>query len=530
VPSRPRIGSPTHAAFAERVQSVLDSKKLSLYQVSQQSAKLYGRSSPCFLPHNLYYDLRAGSFTPSIHQISALSRISGYRVADWLRVFGFDLEDITRLQVLLPSKRTIVLDTSLTDPNEWVPWFDNRSDTVSIPSIAPLAKLLKGAPARRISSVEYPGVRRFVYAKVGAEDSLAFPDLLPGSIVRVNREIADVNRGDNSPLPERIFLIEHSKGFCCSRIRILTNGAVVPFDLERRYAQVELHGPQQVKLWGTVDFEFRALLRAERPEVPTDLARRWNPQPLASEENFGQMLEGTRRRRNLSIREAARMSRTIAELLRNDRYMSSPSSLSDYEVRNVAPRDFHKIVTLCCVYGLQFESVMRRIGVDTTTAGTESMPDRCLSRVEPAVGAKSGATAASRTGFLEKLMGEFQEIPVFLRQSLGYFSNSGHVSLDDFFWVGGDDDPIRPYVAKGLVVMVNRRRKTPFRFMSKPLWQLPIFLVVKRDGTYVAACGVENGALVLHPYARDFYREQEYQLHRDAEVVGQIVAIARRLP
>jgi hypothetical protein len=118
VPSRAREGSSTSAAVAEKVRSILASKRLTLYRASQQSVALYGLSSPYFLPHHLYYDLRSGSFRPSIHQIFALSRISGYRVADWLRVFDFDLEDITRLQIVLPSKRTTVLDTSLTDPNE----------------------------------------------------------------------------------------------------------------------------------------------------------------------------------------------------------------------------------------------------------------------------------------------------------------------------------------------------------------------------------------------------------------------------
>ena len=148
MPSRLRNGSPTSPALAERVRAILDDKRLTLYQVSQQSEELYGRSSPFFLPHNLYFDLRAGSFRPSIHQISALSRISGYRVVDWLRVFGYSLEEITRFQVLLPTKRTIVLDTSLTDPNEWITWLDNRPDGESIPSIAPLAKLLKAAPTQ----------------------------------------------------------------------------------------------------------------------------------------------------------------------------------------------------------------------------------------------------------------------------------------------------------------------------------------------------------------------------------------------
>ena len=526
-----RNGSRNSSLLAEKVQAILDHKKLTLYRVSQQSAELYGRSSPYFLPHNLYYDLRSGAFRPSIHQISALSRISGYRVADWLRVFGYNLEDITRLQILLPPKRTIVLDPSLTDPAEWVPWFDNRDDGVSIPSLAPLAKLLKGASARRIGSHPYPSARRFLYAKVGIEDALAFPELLPGSIVRVNPQIVDSARREGSLISDRIFLVEHSKGFCCCRIRMLANGAIVPFDNGFRHAQVELHCPQEAKLWGTVDFEFRPLLRAQEPVVPKDLARHWKPQSLPVHESFGQLLKRTRRRRNLSVREAAQMSRTIAEILEDDRYATSPSSLSDYELHNSAPRDFHKIVTLCSVYGLQYESVMRGIGVDTAKAGTESIPDRYLSRVSSVAVANNADASNNATGFLERLVKQSEEIPLFLRHALGYFCGSAPASLDDFFWIGGDDNPLHPYLEKGLVVMVNRRRKTPIHFVSKDLWQQPIYVVLKRDGTYLAACcGVENGALIVHPYARDFRRDEEYRLHQDAEVVGQIVAIARRLP
>jgi len=530
VPSRARDGSPTSTTIAERVQSILDGKELTLYRVSQESSQLYGRSSPYFLPHNLYYDLRAGLFRPSIHQVAALSRISGYRVADWLRVFGFNLEDITRLQVLLPSKRTIVLDASLTDPNEWVPWFDDRDSGVSIPALAPLATLLKGARAERIGSLQYPRAGHFLYAKIGTEDALAYPELLPGSIVRVNPGTLDSTRQDDSLISDRIFLVEHSKGFCCCRIRVLANGVIVPFDNGLCHAQVELRAPQEVKIWGTVDVEFQPLLRVEQPVVPKDLARRWKPQPLPAHESFGQLLKRARRSRNLSVREAAQLSRVIAEILEDDRYATSPSSFSDYELHSSTPRDFHKIVTLCSVYGLQFESVVRCIGVNTAETGMESMPDRYLSRISPTVAAKNSDTRNIHARFLQKLLEEGQEIPFFLRHSLAHFCGSLHVSLDDFFWVGANDSPFHPSLEKALVVMVNRRRKAPIHFMSKPFWQQPIYIVLKRDGTYLAACcSVENGVLVVHPYVQDFRPDEEYRLHQDAEVIGQIVAIARQL-
>ena len=268
MPSRAREGSSTSTAVAEKVRSILASKRLTLYRASQQSVALYGLSSPYFLPHHLYYDLRSGSFRPSIHQIVALSRISGYRVADWLRVFGFDLEDITRLQIVLPSKRTIVLDNLLTDPNEWIPWLRNRPLGEPIPSITPIARLLELGSRKRIASVSQLD-RHFIYAKVGVEDAFAFPELSPGSIVRVDPDVtADLVGRQNSGISDRLFLIEHSKGFCCCRIRILGGGVIVPFDNGLSYAQVELHCPQEARLWGAVDLEFRPLLAWRGTESP----------------------------------------------------------------------------------------------------------------------------------------------------------------------------------------------------------------------------------------------------------------------
>ena len=106
----------------DRIRSILALKGLTLSRASQISESLYGRFSPYFVPHNFYYDLRVGNFSPSIHQLVALSRITGYRLPDWVRVFGADLENIVRFQVELPSRRTILLDSSLVDPHAWVRW------------------------------------------------------------------------------------------------------------------------------------------------------------------------------------------------------------------------------------------------------------------------------------------------------------------------------------------------------------------------------------------------------------------------
>jgi hypothetical protein len=531
VPARPRQKSRANADLAETIQSILASRGLTLYQASQRSETLYGRSSPYFVPHNLYYDLRGGTFSPSIYQFVAFSRITGYRLSDWLRVFGADLENIARLQVSLPSSRTILLDSSLADPYAWVPWLRNRVGNVPAPPIAPLGQLLERSHPRRLRYLSESNNRGFLYAKIGYQDALAFPDLLPGSIVRVNPEIPDdlVLRA-NGTASSRVFLIEHCKGLFCCRLRAVGDNVIVPVSRQLSYAQVELRRPHEARLLGIVDLELRPLLRAEQPEVPKELAKQWKPRPLSREGKVGPLLRRARIIMRLSLREASGVSRKIADLLGDDRYFISPSSLCDYELLNTAPRHFQTVITLCSLYGLSLQTLLKAIGIGPEGAGTEPMPDHFVARFPHVDSAEDLNNKLEGGGFLEQLLERCEEIPFFLRESIGPLSGLEDAFLDDFFWIGGKHDVLHPYLANGMLALVNRRRKRPFHFTSKPSWQQPLYVLLKHDGTYLCACcGIENGTLVVHPYSQHFHRPEQFRYHHDVEVVGQIVMIARKL-
>jgi len=239
------------ADLAERVRSVLASKHLTLSQISQLSAARFGRSSPYFLPHTLYHEFRLGTFSPSLHQLFALSQISGYWFSDWLRVLGCDLEDIPRLQVLSPSRRTMLLDSSLVDADAWIPWFRNRARGSPAPPIAPLAQLLELTAPRRLRFLSEIGNGGFLYVKIGREDALAFPDLIPGSIVRVNPRFSNgCIPKTNGATSTQIFLIEHNKGLFCCRLRVVEKGIIVPIGTSLSYAQVDLRVPREARLVG----------------------------------------------------------------------------------------------------------------------------------------------------------------------------------------------------------------------------------------------------------------------------------------
>ncbi|MCU1297763.1 MAG: family transcriptional regulator [Acidobacteriaceae bacterium] len=517
--------------IAERVQSILACKNLSLYRVSLSSASLYGHSSPYFLPHNLYYDLRRGAFTPSIYQVAALSHITGFRLTDWLRVFGFRPEEIPRLQIALPSKRTILLNSSLEDTESWIRWFEDKDNSTPVPSVAPLAQLLQFASSKRLGSLAEFTDRGFLYARIGNQDALAFPEVIPGSIVRVNPGTGnDLVTRRNGTISTQIFLVEHGKGLYCCRLRAMGNSLLVPVSPQLSYAQVELQFPEQARVLGVVDLEIRPLLRGEEPEVPNYLAKQWKAEALVREPTVAQLLRSSRNKMNLSLREASTLSRQVVELLGDQRYFVSPSSLSDYEVRDTPPRHFHKTVTLCLVYGLQFNTFLRTFGIDLKTLGLESIPDYLVPRPRGPSECEHLSEKSTSAGFLAGLLAECIEVPFFLRNSIEAISSMSNISLHDFFWTGGQRNALHPYLENALLVLVNRRKRIPVHFRSKPVWQQPLYVLLQRDGTYsCACCGIENGNLVVHPYSTNLYRPTQLRYPEEVEVVGQIVAIVRNL-
>src|SRR5262249_49000600 len=103
-------------------------------------------------------------------------------------------------------------------------------------------------------------------------------------------------------------------------------------------------------------------------------------------------------------------------------------------------------------------------------------------------------------------------------------------SLNDCFWIGQDAEARHPCVEDAIIAIVNRRRKKSVHDPSKSLWQQPLYMVQRRNSTYLCACAsVENGSLVVHSYSKAHRRAERFRNHVDAELFGQIVTIVRRM-
>jgi hypothetical protein len=524
-------GKSSKRATVERVKAVLESKSLILHQVSQASGDVFGKSSPYFVPHNLYYDLGLESFSPSLYQIFALSKLSGYQFNDWLRVVGFPPEEITQQQILLRSKRTLLIDTSLEDPEGWISWFQEKPAATNIEGVVPLGRILRKSDSLR--AVSFTASNRFLYAKVGNEDAFAFPNLLPGSIVRGDTQYREDRLPVHAPpVKSPLFIVEHSHGICCCRLQ--TNGerrlGLITSDLP--YAQVELKLGEEARILGIIDLEIRPLLTPQRPEIPAQLARRWRPSRLSQDEpKLSTLIRQARSKMGWSFREASAISRQIAEELGDRQFFAAPSSLSDLEALDTPPRHIQKVMTLCIIYGLHLRAFLKSAGINWSDGNMEPIPAALLphkTRLETAATAEDGIHAEA--AFLPSLMKRSEEVPIFMRYALANISGLKHPKFNDFFWSSMEPQAMHWLFSKDCLIMVNRQKKKPSYSRSKASWQQPIYLLLKRDGRYVCACcSLEDDLLVVHSQTESPQRLMELRNHHDAEVIGQVVGVCRRV-
>src|SRR5882757_7981902 len=254
---------------AEQIRQILTTRGLTLYRVSQLSAEVFGPSSKFHVPHNLYYDVAGPSLIPTIHQILALSHITNYRLYDWLAVFGFDLDHISRLQLLIPRQRTTLLDSSVYDEHAWIPWFADRPNQEPVPPIAPAGQFLASASPRRAGEILALSKRRFLYCRVGEGDAHAFPHLAPGSVVRVDeRRTKELFSEGRNIAESRIFLLENSFGLTCAQLVLLEKGRIVLHSPDRRCEQLELRLGTEARILGRVDAEIRPMTEIRPSQVP----------------------------------------------------------------------------------------------------------------------------------------------------------------------------------------------------------------------------------------------------------------------
>jgi hypothetical protein len=240
----------------------------------------------------------------------------------------------------------------------------------------------------------------------------------------------------------------------------------------------------------------------------------------------GDCIRRTRAQSGLSFREASERTRDIATILGHPNYFCAPSALSDIEARDLFPRHIHKLISLSAVYCLAIADLARLGGLNLEDAGNEALPENW--RQMPRRPKHGGVLKPSR--FLEAVRDTLEEAPLFLREALPRLLGLPNLSVRDLFWAGATGDLLHPYLRDSTFLAVNRRSKTPATSLSSPIWAQPLYVLETRDGNRMCgACSLQNGTLLVRPWTATSGTLLKLRNRVDADILGKVVAIARRV-
>lgn len=336
----------------ESIRNILCQDGRTITQLSAATRRRYGSNSPYFVPETFLYQLRSG-VTPHVCQIVALSESTGYRFVDWLRIFGFDLQQIPRLQVRLHPQRTVLV----------TPMEDCFEPFQPQPSFG-YERVANSSPWPRPG--EWSERRRYLFAKIGSSDALVCPRLLPGSIVRVDRYYAHRVRSlDQVSRSQLLWLVEEPGGLACTQVKWIDDRQIVLLPSRPPWGNWPLRLPTEAQILGLVDSDIcpPQQVKLQSRAGPMNLEQLFPPYPREERMRFSELLRVSRGRAGLTFRAAHQLTRAIAQILGNRDYGIALGMLSDYEAMGRLPRHIAKILSLCVAYCMDVRDLMEAAGV-----------------------------------------------------------------------------------------------------------------------------------------------------------------------
>lgn len=527
---------PTQEDLIDQVRCALAAKNLSVSQTSKITESLHGQQSASFIPQTFYHDLRENSASPHICQVIALSRLTNEPLVHWLSLFGFRLDDIPRLQAKLHGERTVILTSTTYDKCAFVPWSWAPKMPPAADGFVPLVQIAGRRLCReRVEVIEQLSRGRYLYLKIGRRDVLAFPELVPGSICRVDPRKTDLVSRDEKSGKRPIYAVEHSSGVCCCHANETGDGKINLISNQLPYPAKEVTLNKDGSILGTVDLEIRPLRNSVMPRVLPfkNLGRAANwPFGGISMASLNNLIRASRERLGMHFREASQLAAQVAKELQDTRYSVAVGTLSDYEASNAIPRHIHKIISLCILYCIDFWTFLAAAGLTDPTTETSDREAASLNG-RTTQGLNCGNNCANRptspVGTCEAIE-QFEEIPLFLQHNLEDMTHLRTLSTSDWFWVGHNTRQLHPLLEGAFLIAMNKKRKRIAGNGWTSQWDRPLYLVLKRDGNYVCgSCSVSGDTLTVHPHPDVTGITERFKLARDAEIIGEVVCVVRRL-
>ncbi len=216
----------------------------------------------------------------------------------------------------------------------------------------------------------------------------------------------------------------------------------------------------------------------------------------------------------------------------NPEFAIGLSRLADIENRGTLPT-VYRLYSLCVIYRLDFATVLSWYGIslDELPADAAQLPldNTHLVGFEPRVNVSASIPLEldpdfdpKKTSFISRQVRLWGRVPVALLGDLDLKRHRyGYIGLEDWF--------MYPILPPGSFVQIDESKRRIAREGWAHEYERPLYFVEHRYGHTCAWCTEQSGLLILHPHSSSKELPQIYRMPGEAEVIGQVVAVAMRL-
>lgn len=245
----------------------------------------------------------------------------------------------------------------------------------------------------------------------------------------------------------------------------------------------------------------------------------------------GQRLRALREELGLTIRDVEAASIRIAAKHEKEDFALSLSRLSDLETKGILP-NIYRLYSLSIIYRRDFRELLAWYGIDLG----ETASDLCTIEVPKSHRSTAVDTAAmvkvpirldpsfdlKRTANLGRMIEEWGLVPL---AYLARFANTNYT----YGYVGSEDYTMYPIVLPGSFVQIDENSNRVVEAMWRSEYERPIYFVETREGYVCCWCALKGDQIVLQPHPLSPVPVRVLRHPQEAEVIGQVVAVAMRL-
>jgi len=263
---------------------------------------------------------------------------------------------------------------------------------------------------------------------------------------------------------------------------------------------------------------------------PNEISR-----PTSAPISPGERLKYARMQLGMTTREVAIFSRLIAEAEANGEFLVSGPWLTQIENEKTSLPSIYKLFTLASIYGLSYASLLALYGVDITKikmfharlpitkthlAQHETTED-APSSLELPVRFDTGLNL-SKTNLLSRMIETWGRVPLEFVQ---------HLDLRHrlYGYIGFSDYTLYPLLRPGSFVEIDPELRNPEQRSTRSEFDRPIYFVDLRNQYACSWCEVTDDRLLLLAHPLSSVKSRSVAFPRDAEIIGQVTAVAMRI-